>query len=592
MTGLLDTGSQVTLMQQQVMEQHFSQVEQGTAPLVLKLKAANGLDIPYSGYAIMDSEIQGVHIPEKGYIWPVERQAIKVPPRSETIVWGRDGGRTRKPNYIALVEATPVAEAWGVARTLSVVQGGRVPVRLCNPHTYPVTIGRNQKLGRLYQVEETDVQGPRDLSLTMCPDGIVEVGVVDVHHLDSEEPTEGVGQASSGQNLTSQQQDRLQALLHKWKKAFADDEEDFGQTDLVQHRIHTGDAPPIKERYRPLPPSMYQEIKLLLTDMLEKGVVRESCSPWAAPIVLVKKKDGSWRFCVDYRKLNSVTHKDAFPLPRIEETLTNLTRAEWFSTLDLASGYWQVTMDPRDREKTAFTTPMGLFEFERMPFGLCNAPATFQRLMQQCLSGHLAECLLVYLDDVIIYSADFSSHLQHLDEVFQRLVQHGLKLRRDNSSFHSDQGANFESSLVQQLCQLYGVSKSRTTSYHPAGNGAVERMNQTLLNMLRSLEAERQRRWPEYLPELLAAYNNTVHSSTGYAPSFLMFGRHLRQPVDLSLGVSRKLPSCELQGWVKDHQQKLSFAYKLARRNWGRAADRSKQNYDRHANAFPLVLVT
>uniref|UniRef100_A0A1A8JI38 Gypsy retrotransposon integrase-like protein 1 n=1 Tax=Nothobranchius kuhntae TaxID=321403 RepID=A0A1A8JI38_NOTKU len=156
--------------------------------------------------------------------------------------------------------------------------------------------------------------------------------------------------------------------------------------------------------------------------------------------------------------------------------------------------------------------------------------------------------------------------------------------------FHSDQGANFESSLVQQLCQLYGVSKSRTTSYHPAGNGAVERMNQTLLNMLRSLEAERQRRWPEYLPELLAAYNNTVHSSTGYAPSFLMFGRHLGQPVDLSLGVSRKPRSCELQGWVKDHQQKLSFDYKLARRNLGRAADRSKQNYDRHANAFPLVL--
>nr|XP_054596242.1 uncharacterized protein LOC129163293 [Nothobranchius furzeri] len=492
MTGLLDTGSQVTLLQQQVMEQHFSQVEQGTAPLVLKLKAANGLDILYSGYAI-DFEIQGVHIPEKGvvivkddcsthpllivmnvigacwdvvfkngnlslsprqepqqacqealaecqptavasgdgflgYIWPVGRQAIKVPPRSEMIVWGRDGGRTRKSNYIALVEATPVVEAWGVARTLSVVQGGRVPVRLCNPHPYPVTIGWNQKLGRLYQVEETDVKGPRDLSLTMCPDGIVEVGVVDVHHLDSEEPTEEVGQASIGQNLTSQQQARLQALLHKWKKAFADDEEDFGQTDLVQHRIHTGDAPPIKERYRPSPPSMYQEIKLLLTDMLEKGVVHESCSPWAAPIVLVKKKDGSWRFCVDYRKLNSVTHKDAFPLPRIEETLTSLTGAEWFSTLDLASGYWQVTMDPRGREKTAFTTPMGLFEFERMPFGLCNAPATFQRLMQQCLSGHLAECLLVYLDDVIIYSADFSSHLQHLDEVFQRLVQHGLKL--------------------------------------------------------------------------------------------------------------------------------------------------------------------
>lgn len=134
---------------------------------------------------------------------------------------------------------------------------------------------------------------------------------------------------------------------------------------------------------------------------------------------------------MDYRKLNAVTHKDAFPLRRIEETLTNLTCARWFSTLDLASGYWQVGMDPCDREKTAFTTPLGLYEFECMPFGLCNAPATFQRLMQQCLSGHLAESLLVYLDDIIIYSPDLSSHLQHLETVFQRLMQHGLKLRPD-----------------------------------------------------------------------------------------------------------------------------------------------------------------
>lgn len=109
--------------------------------------------------------------------------------------------------------------------------------------------------------------------------------------------------------------------------------------------------------------------------MLDSGVVSESSSPWAAPIVLVKKKDGTWRFCVDYQKLNALTHKDAFPLPRIEESLTCLKQSRWFSTLDLASGYWQVEVDPKDREKTAFTTPLGLYEFHRMPFGL----ATLQR---------------------------------------------------------------------------------------------------------------------------------------------------------------------------------------------------------------------
>lgn len=250
------------------------------------------------------------------------------------------------------------------------------------------------------------------------------------NHKGQELPEE-VKNLTNRPDLSKQQQEELCTLLLKWKDAFANHDEDFGRTDLVQHRIHTGDAAPIRERYRPLPPLMYKEMKGLLVEMLEKGVIRESCSPWAAPIVLVKKKDGNWRFCVDYRKLNAVTHKDAFPLPRIEETLTNLTRAEWFSTLDLASGYWQVEMDPQDREKTAFTTPLGLFEFERMPFGLCNAPATFQRLMQQCLSGQMAESLLVYLDDIIIYSPDFSSHLQHLDEVIQRLLRHGLKLRLD-----------------------------------------------------------------------------------------------------------------------------------------------------------------
>lgn len=134
---------------------------------------------------------------------------------------------------------------------------------------------------------------------------------------------------------------------------------------------------------------------------------------------------------MDYRKLNQVTKKDAFPLPRIEDSLTSLTQSAWYSTLDLASGYWQVRVEEEDREKTAFTTPFGLFEWDRMPFGLCNAPATFQRLMQRCLGGQLMESTLVYLDDVIVYSPDFESHLQHLEKVFQAMEKYGLKLQPD-----------------------------------------------------------------------------------------------------------------------------------------------------------------
>ena len=111
--------------------------------------------------------------------------------------------------------------------------------------------------------------------------------------------------------------------------------------------------------------------------MLDNGLIRPSNSPWTSPVVLVKKKNGTSRFCVDYRKVNAISKKDAYPLPRIDEMLNTLKGSRWFSTLDLASGYWQVAMDPQDREKTAFVTRHGTYEFNVMPFGLCNAPVTF-----------------------------------------------------------------------------------------------------------------------------------------------------------------------------------------------------------------------
>ncbi|KAK7925333.1 hypothetical protein WMY93_007643 [Mugilogobius chulae] len=363
-----------------------------------------------------------------GHVRLASKKNVTVPPKSEQMVWGRAKVGTRGANYCALVEPLPGAGGVGVAKSLVMVKGGRLPVRVCNPHPYSVSIGRFEKIGQLCCVDAADVHGADDVSLSLVEDDIVEVALVKA--ADTQVSPE-VRDLSNRSDLSEQQQEQLSALLVKWEKVFAQHDEDFGRTNLVQHRIPTGDAAPVRERYRPIPPLLYKEVKSLLSGMLEQGVIKESCSPWAAPIVLVRKKDGSWRFCVDYRKLNAVTHKDAFPLPRIEETLTSLSKSEWFSTLDLASGYWQVEMHPDDREKTAFTTPLGLFEFERMPFGLCNAPATFQRLMQQCLNGQIAESLLVYLDDIIIYSADFSSHLQHLDQVFERLWQHGLKLKPD-----------------------------------------------------------------------------------------------------------------------------------------------------------------
>ncbi|KAI3368246.1 hypothetical protein L3Q82_007966 [Scortum barcoo] len=190
-----------------------------------------------------------------------------------------------------------------------------------------------------------------------------------------------------------------------------------------------------RQRYCRIPPSEYEAVKAHINQLLESQVIRESSSPYASPIVLVRKKDGSLRLCVDYRLLNSKTRKDAFPLPRIEESLDALSGAHWFSTIDLASGYNQVPVAEQDRPKTAFCTPFGLFEFNRMPFGLCNAPSTFQRLMQRMFGDQQGQSLLLYLDDIIIYSSSVEQHLQRLEMVLDRLKREGLKAKLDKCAF-------------------------------------------------------------------------------------------------------------------------------------------------------------
>ena len=185
-------------------------------------------------------------------------------------------------------------------------------------------------------------------------------------------------------DLSEEEREELLTLLVMYEDALADKDEELGRTAVVQHSIVTGDAPPIKQPSRPIPVARQHEVHKLLDEMLQKDVIQPSASPWGSPVVLVQKKDGTMRFCIDYRQLNAVTRKDAYPLPRIDKTLEALGGLKWFSTLDLLSGYWQVEMSKQDRLKTAFSTRV---EFKVMPFGLCDAPATFQRLMDMVLVG-------------------------------------------------------------------------------------------------------------------------------------------------------------------------------------------------------------
>ena len=162
--------------------------------------------------------------------------------------------------------------------------------------------------------------------------------------------------------------------------------------------------------------------------MQKQGVIEPFVTAWSSPVVLVKTKDGSTRFCVDYRRLNDLTQKDSYPLPRIDDTIDSLAGAQWFSTLDLESGYWQVQLSNDARSKTAFTTRTGLWQFRVMPFGLCNAPATFERLMEQVLAGLPTTVALLHLDDILVPDRTFEQQIDKLQMVFQRLKEANLKL--------------------------------------------------------------------------------------------------------------------------------------------------------------------
>ena len=242
-----------------------------------------------------------------------------------------------------------------------------------------------------------------------------------------------------GIDLSDEYREAFFQLLVEYADVFAGAGEELGHTDRLKHSIHTGEHAPVRQAVHRIPPHMKEEVHNLLEDMREKNIIQPSTSPWASPIVLVKKADGTTRLCIDYRKLNALTRKDAYPLPHIEDTLATLAGSRVFSTLDLLSGYWQVGVADEDQEKTAFCTTEGLFEFRVMPFGLCNAPATFQQLMDLVLAGLLWSHCLVYVDDVIILGRDFAEHTANLRSVFQRLRDANLKLKPAKCSFLQSQ---------------------------------------------------------------------------------------------------------------------------------------------------------
>ena len=229
--------------------------------------------------------------------------------------------------------------------------------------------------------------------------------------------------------LTAEQANFVRELLIEFADAFATHDFDIGRFTIFAHRIRTGKAMSLRKSMRRTPLGFDQEERKTLKAMLDAKVIEPSQSEWASPPVLVRKKDGNWRYCIDFRGLNAVTKRDAYPLPLIEECIDGLADMQWFSALDMNSGYWQIPVAEQDKEKTAFITKYGLFHFLRMPFGLSNAPATFQRTMNLVLSGLIWVNVIFYLDDVNVISRTFQENLANLHVVLSRFRKYGLKLK-------------------------------------------------------------------------------------------------------------------------------------------------------------------
>ena len=312
----------------------------------------------------------------------------------------------------------------------------RVPVMLRNLSARPVTLQKGARVAKLSPANKV----PKMLAPKTDEDGeLVAKSASILSKAELEKRLEKLRSKvylSGCDSWPEELRCKARALIEEYQDIFALDDNELGKTSLVKHKIKLTDPEPIKQRARRIPPHQYTEVRKHLKEMMDIGAIKRSNSPWASPVVLVRKKTGELRFCIDLRKLNNRTVKDAYALPRIENSLDSLNGAMWFTSLDLKSGYWQVEMDEESQPYTAFTVgPLGFYECCRMPFGLCNAPATFQRLMESCLGDlHLQQCI-IYLDDIIIFSKTPEEHLGRLRNVFQKLREAGLKLKPSKCEF-------------------------------------------------------------------------------------------------------------------------------------------------------------
>ena len=485
-TALLDTGSTVSTVSQSFYDQYLSEIHLFPLGDLLNLEGAGGHRIPYLGYIETTVGIPGemfeqeailLVVPDTGYsekvpvllgtnilvpfmecqakhygIWYMQRMKLGTPWQLvfrcinlQDKNLDKSGGRlclvknvgnkeihipannavtvqgvpTKQISYRTCTGMTVAAKGEASLQDLEVTptlinysleENGTIPVLISNPTTQTRVIPPHALLCEVHQASPDYDVLSKGVPSSSDPDWIECLNLED-------------------SLLSEKEKEDVYKFLSEWKDIFSQNDLDIGFTSLVKHTINLVDETPFKQRHRRIPPSMYSEVRKHLQQRLDADIIRPSHSPWASNMVLVRKKDNSIRVCVDYRQLNRKTIKDAYYLPRIDEMLESLSGNKYFSILDMKSGYHQLEVLEAHKPRTAFTAgPLGFWEYNRLPFGLCNAPATYQRVMEECLGELNYSICLVYLDDLIIFSKTYEEQVLRLRKVFEKLREHGLKL--------------------------------------------------------------------------------------------------------------------------------------------------------------------
>lgn len=387
-------------------------------------------------------EFVPVYVSENVFIHNVENQFI-INGKIDNCLKGNSH------NYLFLADENNLAKRGilAAASLVSITSDNLVPVQVIAVEGSTM-LYKNTRLGWLQKLQEFDI--------------------TDMHTVTKEETKKSYNFLNMFQDTLSsiepENRRAIEKCLQNNIEVFSKDTYDLGTNNMVMHNIKTNGRGPIAIRNRRIPEAMEQTVNDMVEKLIKSDIIEHSTSSWCFPLVLVRKSNGDTRMCVDYRQLNAITERPIFPIPEAAELFDTISGSSYFSTLDMSSGYYQVPMNAKDREKTAFSTKMGHFQFKRMPFGLSGAPSTFQRLMSILLRGVNWKTCVVYLDDILVFGKTVEEHNLRLEEVLKRFKESGLKLSPSKCKF-----------LQKEVIYLGHIIDSRGVRTDPAKISAIQK---------------------------------------------------------------------------------------------------------------------